>query len=640
MSSMRWIAASVFLLACVSHLNSLGGDFHYDDQHSLVENPHVRDPGAIVAYFSDPATFSGEAAMAMYRPLVVLSYALTYALAGYSPWPYLLFNMLVHALVAMLVTLLVADRTGQVVLGWWTGALFAVHPINAQVVNYISSRSESLAIMGVLAAVYWLGRGARGWGVAAYVLALMSKSVAVVGWPLLLLWDRGRSVRAHWWPLAATTALYVAVIIANQFLIRSLAQDVRSYGVQLYTQTKAFAYYLYLLSMPVRLSVEHPLVESHAPGEAAVLAAGLLLASLVYLAVKNRSNAAAVGLGMALLGLAIPFFVPLNVLVNEHRTYLACFGLLFAITGSLRAGRSALAWAGAIALCALVVLGWQRNAVWEDEYTLWSAAARQVPNAFRVQSNLGLALYERGELAAAHQALSRALELNPRYARSWSNMGLVSEGLGHYGAAESAYKTALDLRPDLAGLRANLGRLYLGNGRYGEAIAALEQALALDPRSAAARTNLGLAHQRAGRLDLAVAAYRRALATGGASGELYNNLGLAYQDLGRLDEAEAALAKAVAMSAGDADAAINLKVLQLRRAGLESVALFEEMTGAFPQRAALWRSLASEYAARGRLDAAIAACRRVIALDPTDQQARANLDALLQKQRGQEVISD
>ena len=105
-------------------------------------------------------------------------------------------------------------------------------------------------------------------------------------------------------------------------------------------------------------------------------------------------------------------------------------------------------------------------------------------------------------------------------------------------------------------------------------------------------------------------------------------------------EAEAALTKAVAMSAGDAEAAINLKVLQLRRAGLESVALFEEMTGAFPQRAALWRSLASEYAARGRLDAAIAACRRVIALDPTDQQARANLDALLQKQRSQEVISD
>ena len=176
--------------------------------------------------------------------------------------------------------------------------------------------------------------------------------------------------------------------------------------------------------------------------------------------------------------------------------------------------------------------------------------------------------------------------------------------------------------------------------RFDDRAAGFEQALALDPRSAPARTNLGLAHQRAGRLDLAVAAYHRALVTGGASAELYNNLGLAYQDLGRLDEAEAALTKAVAMSAGEAEAAINLKVLQLRRTGLESVALFEEMTGAFPQRAALWRSLASGYAARGRLDAAIAACRRVITLDPTDQQARANLDALLQKQRGQEVISD
>ena len=72
--------------------------------------------------------------MVMYRPLVVLSYMLTYALAGYSPWPYLLFNILVHALVAMLIALLVADRSGRAVIGWWTGALFAVHPINAQVV--------------------------------------------------------------------------------------------------------------------------------------------------------------------------------------------------------------------------------------------------------------------------------------------------------------------------------------------------------------------------------------------------------------------------------------------------------------------------------------------------------------------------
>ena len=640
MNLQRPMAASIFLLACVSHLNSLGGDFHYDDHHSLVENPHVRDRGAIVTYFSDPATFSGESAMAMYRPLVVLSYVVTYWLAGYSPWPYLLFNILVHALVAALIAVLVGEKTGRAVLGWWTGALFAVHPINAQVVNYISSRSESMAIMGVLAAVYWFGKGGSLWGSAAYVLGLLSKSVAVVGWPLLLLWDRGRSVRWGEWPLVASTAIYVAVIVANQFLTRSLTQDVRSYGVQLYTQTKALAYYLYLLAMPVRLSVEHPLLESHAPVEGAVLAAGLMLASLIYLAVKNRSKAASLGLGVALLGLAIPFFVPLNVLVSEHRTYLACFGLLFAITGSLGTGRPALARAGAVAICTLAVLGWQRNAAWESEYTLWSAAAQRAPNAFRVQSNLGLALYERGELEAAHLALSRALALNPGYARTWSNMGLVSEDLGNYEAAETAYQKALDLRPDLVGTRANLGRLYLGNGRYGEAIAALEQALEFDPHSAAARTNLGLAHQRAGRFDLAVAAYRRAMEDGGGTGELYNNLGLAYQDLGHLAEAEAALITAAAASPTDSEAAMNLKMLQLRRAGTESLALYEEMTRAFPYRATLWRSLAGAYAADGRLDAAIAACRRVIELDPTDQQARRNLAAMVQKLLGQQGISD
>lgn len=67
--------ASIFLLGFVSHLNSLGGSFHYDDAHSIVENPHVRSLENIPAYFVDPATFSSERTMAMYRPAVQTTYA-------------------------------------------------------------------------------------------------------------------------------------------------------------------------------------------------------------------------------------------------------------------------------------------------------------------------------------------------------------------------------------------------------------------------------------------------------------------------------------------------------------------------------------------------------------------------------------
>jgi len=633
MTQRVWLGTSVFLLALVTHLNSLGGDFHYDDLHSIVENYHVRSLAEIPGYFADPATFSSEPSMAMYRPVVLTTYALAYALAGYLAWPYLLFNMVVHGVVAVLVYLLISAKLGRLMPAWWAGALFAVHPVHTQVVNYISSRSESLAILGVFAALYWLGQGKSTRGMAAYILALLSKSIALVCPPLLFLWAEKKPPPRIWVPLAALSGLYLVLISANQFLTRSLAQDLRSHGVQLYTQIKALVYYLYLIVVPARLSIEHPLDESESIAEGPVLFAALLILSLLYWIWKGRASAPALGFGVFCLGLAIPFLVPLNVLVNEHRVYLASFGLLYALVGIWKPNRSAALGASWGLLIVLMLLTWQRNEVWRDEFSLWSDAASKAPKKFRVLSNLGLAHYERGELEQARNGLEHALAINSGYARTWSNLGLVYEGLGDYPGAERAYRRALDLRPDLVGIRANLGRHYLGLGRYGAAIEELELALDLDADAVGARTSLGLAHQRAGRLEEAVHEYERVLRSGPLTVEAYNNLGLAYQDLGRLDAAEKILERALELAPENQDTAINLQMLRLRRKGLDVVEIYSDLTDRFPQRLELWRRLASQYAAAGRIEEAIDACRRILAIDPRDRQAQVNLRKLRQDPR-------
>lgn len=627
------LCASIFLLALITHLNSLGGDFHYDDSHSIIENAHLRSLANIPAYFIDPATFSSEPSMAMYRPVVQTSYALSYALIRYTAWPYLLFNIILHGLVAVLVYLLIQQKTGRPLPAWWAGALFAVHPLHTQVANYISSRSEAMAVMGVFAALYWVGQGFIVRGGIAYAVGLLSKSVAITCAPLLLLWSGGKLPRRAWGLFTGLTVIYMAIIVANQFLTRSLAQDVRAYGVQVYTQTKALVYYGYLIAAPVRLSVEHPLSESLSLMDGPVWLSCLVLGSLLFIAWKGIGSAASLGLGVCCIGFGIPFLLPLNVLVNEHRAYLPFLGVLYALMGSLgacRPGITRVAW-GLLAVFALMT--WQRNAIWQDEYSLWADAARKTPASFRVLSNLGLAQYERDELDSARKTLQRALELNPRYARSWSNLGLVYEGLGAYQSAERAYVEALALRPDLVGTRANLGRLYLGLGRYGAAIDHLVLALEGDPYSVLARTNLGLAHQRAGRLELAVAAYERALVDGPLTAEAYNNLGLAYQDLGQLQRAEEVLQQALDLAPDDSGTAINLQTLRLRRAGREPIEIYEELTRQYPERVELWRGLAGQYAAAGQLGQAIAVCRQILSLVPDDQQALANLEKLLKKQR-------
>ena len=621
--------ASVFLLGLLTHLNSLGGSFHYDDAHSIVENAHLRSLANIPAFFRDPATFSNEASMAMYRPVVQASYALTYAWSGYTAWPFLLFNVIIHALVSVLVFALVEQKTQRPLNAWWAAAVFAVHPLNSQITNYISSRSEGLAVLGVFAALYCAGQGFAVRSAASYAFGLLSKSVAIICGPVMWLWHGGTLRRRIWVPITLLTGVYLAIIVANQFLTRSFAQDVRPFGTQIYTQTKALVYYIYLIAAPIRLSVEHPLHESYTPMEGPVWLAGLLLVSLLFFAWRGRGSAAALGTGVFYLGFAIPLVVPLNIIVNEHRAYLAFLGLVYAVAGSIRSGRRALNYAAWGMLSVYVLLTWQRNDVWLDDYSLWSDAAEKAPQSFRAQSNLGLAQYERGELQTAQKTLQLAVTLNPSYAKTWSNLGLVHEELRAYGPAEDAYARALLLRPGLVGARANLGRLYLGMGRYGDAIGQLATALESNPHSVVARTNLGLAHQRAGRLSLAVQEYERALLDGPLTAQAFNNLGLAYQDLGRMDQAEQALQQALKLPGRHPEAAINLQILQLRRTGRDALEIYQELTRKFPDRLALWRGLAEQHAARGQYAEAIAACRHILALDPSDGQALANLEKLL-----------
>ncbi len=628
MSSMRRLCASLFLLAVLSHLNSIPGAFHYDDAHSIVENRAIRDLGNILHFFIEPALFSNERNMAMYRPLVTLSYAFNYALDGLQPRLFLLVNLLLYGMVAVCALLVLERWLKNAYAAWWGAAIFALHPLNAQVVNYISSRSESLAALGILLALYLHARGQRSFSLAAYALGLLAKSQAVVLLPLLWVWGQGqwRSRLYSLLPFVLLTSVYLGIVYANRFLPRSLAQDVRPIDVQFFTQVKALVYYAKLLFFPSHLSVEHAFHESQSLLEAPVLAALALVASLLFMALRSDGWAAKAFL-FFLAALSLTSVVPLNVLVNEHRVYIGSLGFCAAVLGGLAAERrAALARWGWIYLLLLALLTWQRNSVWTSEYALWSQAAERGEMMFRTQSNLGLALYERGDLRRAAQVLERALELNAHYARTWNNLGLVYEAMAQYGRAESAYQQAIDIEAERAGFRANMGRLYLGLGRYGEAIQVLSAALEMNPHSVEARISLGLAHQRAGRVQEAIGEYERALDN--LTYEAYNNLGLAYQSQGRIDEAERIFVRAIELDAGGETARVNLRLLQLRRRDLSALVLYETLVAEFPQQGGLWRALTDEYARSGRIEEAIGACEKLVELEPHDAQAADNLRKL------------
>ena len=57
--SKRWALALIVGGGLLAYHNVLGHSFHYDDDHSILENPHIRSLANVPRFFVDPGTFSG-----------------------------------------------------------------------------------------------------------------------------------------------------------------------------------------------------------------------------------------------------------------------------------------------------------------------------------------------------------------------------------------------------------------------------------------------------------------------------------------------------------------------------------------------------------------------------------------------------
>lgn len=91
-----------------------------------------------------------------YRPLgFLLTWRLNWPIWGLNPFPYHLEGLLVHAAVALVLALWLADVTGYRWLGWLSGTLFGVFPLNTEAVGWLATQWDLwAALFGILS--MWL----------------------------------------------------------------------------------------------------------------------------------------------------------------------------------------------------------------------------------------------------------------------------------------------------------------------------------------------------------------------------------------------------------------------------------------------------------------------------------------------------
>jgi tetratricopeptide (TPR) repeat protein len=140
--------------------------------------------------------------------------------------------------------------------------------------------------------------------------------------------------------------------------------------------------------------------------------------------------------------------------------------------------------------------------------------------------NLGVLLFEMGELDRALTHFEQSATLSPQRPQAWSNLTIVLCAKGYFDQAEDAARRAISVSPGFAPAYNNLGVVLDALGRRAEARAAFEAALARAPLLAEARNNLGNALARAGKNDDAKVAYDSGILANPRLAYLYFNRGL------------------------------------------------------------------------------------------------------------------
>ncbi|MCX8037450.1 MAG: tetratricopeptide repeat protein [Candidatus Sumerlaeia bacterium] len=501
--------------------------FFFDDFPAILENPTIHNLWNLAAVFSPP----GGGYPVQGRPIVNLSLAINYALGGHAVFGYHLFNLVLHAAVALLVvgvvrrTLLLpvfSERWGAVATDYAAAValLWAVHPLTTEAVTYVIQRTELLCSLFYLLTLYCCIRGfaatdGRRWfaaAVAACLIGMGCKETMATAPVMVALYDRVFVARA-WkemfrrrWGLyggLAATWILLAVLVATGAGRGGTAGFAAGIAWWDYARTQlwAIARYLRLAVWPVGLVVDYGTWIARAPSEVlpgAVVVAALLAATAA--AYWKWPWAGYLGTWFFVV-LAPTSLVPVATqTVAEKRMYLplAAVVTFFVFAGSA-AGRRILArlftdfsapqsrrlainWGRGVVIGLAVILGTLtalRNRDYRSEFAIWDDTIRKWPHSWRAYTNRAIGYGAQGEYDLAIADCNRAIEMMPARAEPYNNRAAAYAAKGNAGQALADYARALEINPRSGHAYAERGSLYSQLGEHARAVEDFTRAIPL-----------------------------------------------------------------------------------------------------------------------------------------------------------------
>lgn len=480
-----WLGPFVVAVALgtLVYLRAVNGPFIWDDEVLVQQLDMHTGEGwwqiFTTGFLIDPS--GGKAAF--YRPIIVASLLFDRALWGDNTLGYHLTNLFFHAITILFVGVLTWQILRSRIAAIASAFLFAVHPIHADSVCWISGRTDVICaaflIPGICAYMEYYRSKRRGFLVLSLVLillALMSKELAVLSPVLIALsaWASGvRDYRKLLKDAIPYVVLAVVFLGARHFVLKEAMAPSVLVPPKARAAIIGFSLFAHLqmLLLPWTAKLGYGYLPNQIINNTSLLR-GAFVCALAFCFWSISLTMPILFFGMAwflvtiglISGITGPY---LAGLVAQRLLYIPSFGLAIVfgwlIAKAVESSRY-VRYAGlALALGVIVAFSFlsvKQSVLYTDDVIFWQRFIKDVPLNPAAYYNLGVAYVSSGEPERAISYLRKAIKLAPSIAMNYYAMGQALSQLNRVDEAITYFEKAAHLDPNNEIIQQGLMEIY------------------------------------------------------------------------------------------------------------------------------------------------------------------------------------
>lgn len=482
----------LIIITLLTYTNSLSNGFAWDDESQIVNNPLLKNFSNIKIFWTGSTFYGGGSENLLgfyYRPVTTTFFSFLVSLFGAAPFAFHIASLLLHGLNSILVFFLFG-RFFSKRISFLLAALFLVHPIHTEVVDYASGLGDLISFsFGATAFLLFTAQRKIRVRILISAIALFLCSLLAKETGLIFIMS-GFIYRILFYKESRTSIKVPVIAIIFYAFLRSAFSNIQantqnfvpimtvSPVEKLLSLPKIIVYYIHQFFFPVNIATsQHWVVRIadmpnfYIPFFELSSFIGILV-TLYFFTKKYTSEitrALLFSASLLILGLAAhSHIISLFATVADRWFYVPSIGMIgilgVCLTIFSRKASPSLLKVGLLLFLFIIFLfalrTFARNLDWKDAYTLYSHDLLTNPSSYELENNLGQEFYRQGNLEEAKKHFERSINLTKDNWIALNNLGTIYFRQNDIAQARKLYQQVVD-ESDLYLAHENLARILI-----------------------------------------------------------------------------------------------------------------------------------------------------------------------------------